>query len=92
MTTPKPRSWILAVALALAAGGVGADPGDARAESPASAAAQGRSGWDVVGRAAPGQATVAAAPGESPGSGVERHQAKKREMVRRMLMLMVAYR
>ena len=53
MTTPKTRSWILAAGLVLASGGIGADPGNARAEGPASAAAQGRIGWDVVGRAAP---------------------------------------
>lgn len=47
------------------------------------AVADGRSGWDVVGQAAP---TARAMPMAADP------QARKREMVRRMFVLMVAYR
>jgi hypothetical protein len=53
---------------------------------------EGRSGWDAVGSKIqdPVAATVSASAEAS--SAVDRHQARKRAMVRRMLLLMVAYR
>jgi hypothetical protein len=92
MITAPSSAWILAVGLALTAGVAAADPAPVpdRAEGGVSAA-EGRS-WDAVGRAVPGQAVAHPAGGELAVSALERHQAKKRAMVRRMLMLMVAYR
>lgn len=71
------------VCIAIMSAAANAQEGTAKPAVAKVAASDGRSGWDVVGQAAPAARAVAMAADP---------QARKREMVRRMFLLMVAYR
>lgn len=84
--------------IALQPAAFAAAPDPARLEAAAralvdAASGSGRSGWDSVGQAAParlpGHLSNLRAPPPPPMS---RPQARKREMVRRMFMLVLAHR
>lgn len=87
MPSTRYRSWAAAALLSLVA--IHAEAGNGSRALPEKTAAtvvsEGRSGWDAVGGKV--QESTVAAP-----SAADRHQARKREMVRRMFMVMVAYR
>jgi hypothetical protein len=94
MTPAKSAAVLLGFFLGIAAMGAGArsPEADPRLASVQAQASEGRGGWDVVGLANPPQGVrpEKVAPGKT--ANATDHQARKREMVRRMFMLMVAYR
>lgn len=94
MTTARYRTWVAGALLGLMS--VYAQADSAMHAEPdkavAAAASEGRSGWDAVGSKAQESPAIATSSGGRSTSGADRHQARKREMVRRMFMLMVAYR
>lgn len=82
MTYAGNRIWIFMALLGLATSTWAASPPMSQAQ---------RDGWDRVGSvAAQGASATHGQP--LPVTAADRHQARKREMVRRMLFLLVAHR
>jgi hypothetical protein len=94
MTPAKSAAVLLGLFLGIAAMSAGArSPAvDTRLASVQTLPSEGRSGWDVVGLANPPQGERPEKVAPSKTASATDHQARKREMVRRMFMLMVAYR